>query len=141
DAHFNSPTLPVFMDDLDVEVRAVNNRLTIDGAFTSGDGKGRLTGDGVIDEDWQVNVRLQGDNIPVVQAPEIDLVVQPDLNLKVQVGEIFLGGKLEVTRGLLELKPLPPSAVQVSPDVVFIDERDELLETDMPWLFRTNLTV
>src|SRR5690606_26087102 len=109
------------------------NRAVLDGSFTSGKGKGSLSGDGWLGADWYANLRLQGKDVPVVQRPEINLVVQPDLNLKAQVGEIFLGGQLEIGKGLLELKPLPPSAVEVSPDVVFIDETQPLAVNEDIW--------
>src|SRR5690606_5831762 len=139
DGHFASPTIPVGMDDLDVEVQLQENRASLTGTFASGKGRGELSGEGLIAPQWSASVRLQGTDIPVTQAPEIDLVVQPDLILKAEPGLIFLGGRLEVSRGLLEFKPLPGGAVKVSPDVVFIDERETLNMKETSWDFRSNL--
>lgn len=134
--------LPVPIDDLDLRLAIENNRAGLEGTFSSRGGRGTLSGEGLLDKDWYGDIRLQGQDIPVVRRPDLDLVVQPDLNLKIRQGQIFLGGSLVATEGLFELQPLPPGAVETSPDVVFIDQREQLEEErERPWEIGVNLTL
>src|SRR5690606_28455063 len=52
DGHFASPTIPVGMDDLDVEVQLQENRASLTGTFASGKGRGELSGEGLIAPQW-----------------------------------------------------------------------------------------
>lgn len=134
--------LPVPIDDLDLRLAIENNRAGLEGTFSSRGGRGTLSGEGLLDKDWYGDIRLRGQDIPVVRRPDLDLVVQPDLNLKIRQGQIFLGGSLVATEGLFELQPLPPGAVETSPDVVFIDQREQLEEErERPWEIGVNLTL
>src|SRR5690606_19897773 len=140
EGHLAGAALPVPIDDLEVQLSIQDNRASLDGTFRSRDGRGTLGGEGLLDKDWYVDIRLQGQDIPVVRRPDLDLVVQPDLNLKVRQGQIFLGGSLVATEGLFELQPLPPGAVETSEDVVFIDQREQVEEErGQPWRFGANL--
>lgn len=140
EGHLADASLPILIDDLDLNLAIQDNRASLDGTFRSRDGQGRLSGEGLLSKDWYAEIRLQGEDIPVVRRPDLDLVVQPDLNLKLRQGHIFLGGSLAATEGLFELQPLPPGAVETSSDVVFIDQREQVQEEqEQPWSFGANL--
>lgn len=140
-AHFASPALPLAINGMDVDVQIARNQVSLSGAFESGAGKGALAGEGYVGADWWANLKLSGQDLPLVARPEIDLVTQPALELRVRPQEVFLGGQVEVSKGKLELKPLPANAVEVSRDVVFIDKRDERKVAEKPWRFNAQLTL
>lgn len=67
--------------------------------------------------------RFTGQQLPVKRGSDINLRVDTDLTLSSSDGRVDLGGLIHVTEGFLRIAKVPENSVNVSPDVVFVDER------------------
>lgn len=125
DVKIHSANLPSGIDDLDAKLVFNGQHGELDGLVRSGKGRANLTGQFTNgDTGWKAQVNLKGRNIPVVQPPDIRFMLHPDLSLTADANGINLTGLLLVNDGFLVLKPLPPDAIDISPDVEFVDERE-----------------
>ncbi len=118
----------------DIEL-AVNSTDTANGEFSGslsgGDGVINLSGtfSDLTSDNWGVNATIAGEAFQLVQIPELDLQIAPDLEIIVDANQFAILGDLVVPRLLLTLRELPPSAVDISRDVVIVDypqERPEM---------------
>src|SRR5690554_5444883 len=80
--------------------------------------------------DWQsepeIQLNISGERLPVSVEPYARVEVGPDLALSFRAGELTVSGRVNVPRGDIEIKGLPPSAVSVSEDEVIVGvEREE----------------
>ncbi|HLV77281.1 MAG TPA: translocation/assembly module TamB domain-containing protein [Marinobacter sp.] len=121
------PGLPLPMEDIVLVLEFLGNRADISGRWQSNDrSQGQLAGF----VDWQrepeVQLNISGERLPVTVDPYARLEVGPDLALSFRAGELTVSGRVNVPRGDIEIKGLPPSAVSVSEDEVIVGvEREE----------------
>lgn len=74
----------------------------------------------------QFDINLKGKRLPLTLEPYARLEVGPDLDIAFKAGELSVSGRVEVPRGDIEIKSVPPSAVSVSEDEVIVGvEREE----------------
>ncbi|MCP5774090.1 hypothetical protein NL389_30170, partial [Klebsiella pneumoniae] len=81
DASISMISLPVNLTNVQLYSSIRQNSASINGAFNSGRGVGKLTGSVDWKGDPRVQLKLQGDNLLIRQAPLITAVVTPDLTL------------------------------------------------------------
>ncbi len=67
--------------------------------------------------------RLTGQQLPLKQGSDINLRLDTDLTLNSTDGRVDLGGLIHVKEGFLRVAKLPENSVDVSKDVIFVDER------------------
>lgn len=130
DVKVQSAGIPAAIDDLDAQLVFTGERGELTGRLKSGKGRAQLHGDFALAEaGWQARVNLKGRDIPVVQPPDIRFMLHPDLTLLADSKGVNLQGSVLVNSGFLVIKPLPPDAIGVSPDVEFVDDRGGRLHT------------
>ncbi|MGB5623343.1 MAG: translocation/assembly module TamB domain-containing protein, partial [Gammaproteobacteria bacterium] len=89
----------------------------------SGEGILNVTGTAdLLAKPVQLEIKLVGDDLQVLNLPEARLFASPDLALTMQGKRLDLVGQIAVPRGSIEPKQLPTSAVSVSKDQVIVDE-------------------
>ncbi len=139
-------SLPVNLTNVQLYSSVRQNTASINGAFNSGRGVGKLTGN----VDWKgeprVQLHLQGDNLLVRQAPLITAVVTPDLKLDLypMLKRLSLNGSVEVPRALISMPEASQPVVNVSSDVRVVHEgQDQLaiLKAARPWDIRADIAV
>jgi translocation and assembly module TamB len=83
-----------------------------------GDGLAQMTGDfKLLGGKPRANFHLDGENLTLVDSPKLFLQASPDLRLKLEGGQLDIGGKLTVPKARIEPIDLG-NAVRSSPDVV-----------------------
>lgn len=126
DGHISGPELPVSLEELEVEVDINGQRAIVDGQWSSGaQGEGSLTGTIVWAPELDVNLALEGSQLPVVVEPYADLRVSPDLQVTLANNQLRIRGKIAVPEGDITVRELPEQAVRQSPDVVIVGEETE----------------
>jgi len=122
----SGPELPVSLEDLEVEVNINGQRAVVDGQWTSGEeGTGSLTGTVVWAPELDLDLSLEGSQLPVVVQPYADLRVSPDLQLTLANNQLRVRGQIAVPEGDITVRELPDRAVRQSPDVVIVGEEQE----------------
>ncbi|OTG77678.1 hypothetical protein B9T33_15160 [Acinetobacter sp. ANC 5054] len=146
DGSISMISLPVNLTNIQLYSAVRQNHATIDGAFNSGRGVGKLTGDIDWKNEPRIQLQLKGSELLVRQAPLITAVVTPDLSLDVQPMKkrLSLSGKIDVPRALISMPEASQPVVNVSSDVRIVHEGDnqlEILKSARPWDIRADVQV
>lgn len=139
-------SLPINLTNIQLYSSIRQNTASINGAFNSGRGVGKLTGNVDWKDEPRVQLHLTGQNLLVRQAPLITAVVTPDLKLDVypMLKKLSLNGEVEVPRALISMPESTKPVVNISPDVRIVREGHDQLATlraARPWDIRADLTV
>ncbi|WLH66606.1 translocation/assembly module TamB domain-containing protein [Pseudomonas sp. FP2309] len=122
----SGPELPLSLEGLNVQALIAGESVQLNGAWRSGKaGQGSLKGR----VDWSralvVDLSLQGSQLPVTVEPYAVLEVAPDLKIGVKDDKLAISGKVQIPRGDITVRELPPSTVKVSDDTVIIGSQTE----------------
>lgn len=118
--------LPISLEGLNVQALIAGESVQLDGNWHSGKaGQGSLKGH----IDWgralAVDLSLQGSHLPVTVEPYALLEVAPDLKISLKNDKLAIAGKVQIPRGDITVRELPPSTVKVSDDTVIVGSQTE----------------
>jgi translocation and assembly module TamB len=117
--------LPVSVQGLHAEALIVGEQLQLSSNWHSGEaGEGSLSGQLAWANGLNVDLHLLGSRLPVVVEPYATLEVHPDLNIRLAEQRLAVAGKVQVPRGKIEIRQLPPSTVKVSEDAQVVGAHD-----------------
>lgn len=139
-------SLPVNLDNIQLYSSIHQNSATINGAFNSGKGVGKLTGDIDWKNDPRISLNLNGDDLLIRQAPLITAVVDTDMKLEVLPlsKRISVNGKVDVPKALISMPESTADVVNVSPDVRIVKQGQDqlaLFKATKPWDIRADIAV
>lgn len=118
--------LPVSLQDLSLRAQIAGEQIQLDGGWRSGTaGRGQIGGSITWGQALAVDVRLQGQQLPVTVEPYAELEVAPDLNIRLVDDRLAVTGKVNVPKGKITVRELPPSTVKVSDDTVIVGQQTE----------------
>jgi translocation and assembly module TamB len=122
----SGPELPISLEGLNVQALIAGESVQLDGGWHSGKaGQGSLKGH----IDWSralvVDLSLQGSQLPVTVEPYAVLEVAPDLKISLKNDKLAIVGKVQIPRGDITVRELPPSTVKVSDDTVIVGSQTE----------------
>jgi len=118
--------LPVSVQDLSLQALIAGEQVQLSGGWRSGEaGRARLTGQLTWGQVLGMDVRLQGQQLPVTVEPYATLEVSPDLSLRLIDDKLAVAGKVLVPKGNITVRELPPSTVKVSDDTVIVGHQTE----------------
>ncbi|HEK0907012.1 TPA: translocation/assembly module TamB [Pseudomonas putida] len=124
--HVSGAELPVSLEDLSLRALVAGEQIRISGDWRSGEaGRGQLAGELAWGQALAVDLRLQGQQLPVNVEPYAALEVAPDLNIRLSGDKLAVTGKVQVPKGKITVRELPPSTVKVSDDTVIIGHQTE----------------
>lgn len=115
--------LPLDIEQLALKAQFSGDQLTVNGRFHSGEqGRGELSGT----LDWRAGLSAQtqfaSQSLPITLDPYGEVSVSTQLALQLAEQRLRLSGEVQVPRGLIEIRQLPPQAVKVSEDAVRSDQ-------------------
>ena len=118
--------LPVSLEDLSLQASIAGEQVQLNGGWRSGEaGRGQLTGNLTWGQALGMDLRLQGQQLPVTVEPYATLEVAPDLTLRLIDDKLAITGKVQVPKGKITVRELPPSTVKVSDDTVIVGHQTE----------------
>ena len=122
----SGPELPVSLEGLDVQALIAGESVQLNGAWRSGKaGQGSLKGHVDWGQALVVDLNLQGTQLPVTVEPYAVLEVAPDLKISLKDDKLAIAGKVQIPRGDITVRELPPSTVKVSDDTVIVGSQTE----------------
>ncbi len=134
--------LPVSVQGLQAEALIVGERLQLTSNWHSGEaGEGSLSGQLAWANGLNVDLHLVGSRLPVVVEPYANLEVHPDLNVRLADERLSIKGKVQVPRGKIEIRQLPPSTVQVSGDAQVVGAHDPEARQAQPMAMDIDISV
>lgn len=118
--------LPVSLEGLSLQALIAGEQVQLVGDWRSGEaGRGQLRGNLTWGQALGMDLRLQGQQLPVTVEPYATLEVAPDLTLRLVDDKLAVTGKVQVPKGTITVRELPPSTVKVSDDTVIVGHQTE----------------
>lgn len=122
----SGPQLPVSFEGLNIQALIAGESVQLNGGWRSGKaGQGTVKGQ----IDWAqalaVDIALQGTQLPVTVEPYATLEVAPDLKISMKNDKLAISGKVQIPKGEITVRELPPSTVKVSDDTVIVGSQTE----------------
>lgn len=137
DAEVKIPRLGLLIDQ--ISFNAKTNKSHIDSILSARSGEGKITikSNTIFDalSDWVTNIRIQGNDFNVSQIPEAQILISPDLQLKVQKNSINVTGDIDIPYAKLEAKNISTVA-RVSDDAVIVGTNQPV---HPKWLINSNI--
>ena len=101
-----------------------HKQIDITGQLHSGKGNITLNGELSLDanQNWPVKLHVQGKNFQIINIPELQAIVSPDLVLEHGAGGAKIKGLLDIPKARIFLNELPEESKTVSDDAVVIGE-------------------
>ncbi|NMZ18588.1 translocation/assembly module TamB [Pseudomonas rhodesiae] len=122
----SGPELPISLEGLNVQALIAGESVQLNGGWRSGKaGQGSLKGQIDWGQALAVDLHLQGAQLPVTVEPYAELEVAPDLTISLKNDRLAIAGKVQIPRGDIIVRELPPSTVKVSDDTVIIGSQTE----------------
>ncbi|GAA0260277.1 translocation/assembly module TamB domain-containing protein [Pseudomonas rhodesiae] len=122
----SGPELPISLEGLNVQALIAGESVQLNGGWRSGKaGQGSLKGQIDWGQALAVDLHLQGAQLPVTVEPYAELEVAPDLTISLKNDRLAIAGKVQIPRGDITVRELPPSTVTVSDDTVIIGSQTE----------------
>ncbi|WP_419820505.1 translocation/assembly module TamB domain-containing protein [Acinetobacter sp.] len=139
-------SLPVNLNNVQIYTSIRQDVATINGAFNSGRGVGKISGSIDWKNDPHVQLRLNGDKLLIRQAPLITAIVDTDIELDALPlsKKITVKGKVDVPSALISMPESSATVVNVSPDVRIVKEGQNqlaVLKAAQPWSIRADVSV
>ncbi len=120
------PSLPTSFEQVRVAVQFNGRQADIDGQWqANGDGQGRIDGRVAWQEGVSARINVTGSQLPISYEPYAQLEMAPDIQVTFDQGNLTITGSLDIPRGRIEIRKLPPQAVSVSGDEVIVGKQQE----------------
>lgn len=121
----SGPELPTNFENVQLSLAINGETALINGGWTSGDkGQGSVSGNVAWGQAVAVNVLVKGNNLPVTVEPYAKLEVAPDLKISLNPDNtLLIAGTVNVPKGEIVVRELPPSTVKVSDDTVIVGQQ------------------
>ncbi|AQT61502.1 translocation/assembly module TamB domain-containing protein [Cellvibrio sp. PSBB023] len=109
----------------------------------SGDGRMTVVGDlnGFGSPHWRAQAFINGTDFRVVSLPQLKANLSPNIKVVADASAMHLTGDAEIPWARANIKSLPPSATQVSSDVVIVDEKYLQAQAASPFDVYSNLNL
>jgi translocation and assembly module TamB len=123
----NLPGLGLALRDIRLRAEGRGTRVVVDGSVHSGAGELRVSGDLDLDPaaSWPFDLTLQGQDIRVVQLPDIEINASPDLAVRGNLEGIDISGRIRVPWARIRVRELPATVVKVSADQAIVGDWQE----------------
>ena len=79
-------------------------------------------------ENMQFKLDIKGEDLPLLQLPEMQAWLSPDLRLSGNIHSANLQGNIQVPKAIMIFHTLPESAVQLSNDEVIVNDQKEAVK-------------
>lgn len=114
--------LPITIEQFQFMALVEGEDLNIKGHWKSGkQGAGSIRGHlNWSEEDLDMDITVQGKHLPVVVMPYAELEANTHLKLHMKDNTLFLSGSVDLPKGEIKVRDLPPSTVKPSSDVIIV---------------------
>lgn len=110
-----------------------SNRIRLNGKVQSGGGWAYLTGNIDLESlpQWQITANLTGADLEIIDTSTVQLLVSPDLSVKVMPETLDVQGDLKIPQGKVTpvISAFTQDAVRVSDDTVIVNSSEEVVST------------
>ncbi|MDN5560549.1 MAG: translocation/assembly module TamB domain-containing protein [Psychrobacter sp.] len=140
--------LPINLTNVNTDAKIRGTQATIDGTFSSGTGKGVLTGTVNWQQKLQAKLSVSGERLVITQPPLLVAEINPDIDIIVRPGDRYVDIKGAVSVPSATIRPPEASEdiITQTEDAVVLDRRligniDEVLAISKPWSINADIGV
>ena len=139
----SGPELPTSFENLQLKAHIMGETMQLDGGWTSGkQGQGTISGNVAWGQAMVVNIVLKGNQLPVTVEPYAKLEVAPDLRISLKPDNtLLIAGTVNIPKGEITVRELPPSTVKVSDDTVIVGQQTDDESGSPPMVVDMDITV
>lgn len=114
------PALGVVLQPSRLELFAQDGRIQLDGLLETGEGGLRLEGEVSRLTPWTARMRLAGQRVRIANAPRLQLLLSPELDVQLRSGRVRVRGEVGVPQARIDLERIEAGEAR-SDDVVVLD--------------------
>ena len=114
---------PNKLEHINAELQIENNQAKIIGGFSIKDNKAMLNGQLAWQDDLTMDIDLYAKQLPLVFPPQLVMKISPRLNFSLEEKTLTITGMLNVLAGSYNIEKLPQGSVDLSDDVIIIDDQ------------------
>ncbi len=135
-AHFSLTDFGVELDESRIDLLAQGRKLVIDGGLHSHGGELKLNGAVELDAErhWPLKLALKGSRFRIVQMPDIQVDISPDIRVARNAKKTQIIGKIKVDKADILLNELPEGARSASDDIIVVRKNAPPAEEQAPSL-------
>lgn len=121
--------VPLGLELTEIELKGSirdDNRIDLQSTFRAGEGAGRIfsSTDALNSLDEGIRLRVTGENLTVVNVPQVNVVANTDLELGISPGELAISGDILVPRARISPLEITSGQVSESKDVIIVASRE-----------------
>jgi translocation and assembly module TamB len=120
---------PNQLTQINSTIEIKQNQARIQGGFQIEGQQAHFTGEMSLQDTLSANIDLYAASLPLIFPPQLVAEVSPTLNLSLANDHIMLSGNIDVLAGSYNIEKLPQGSINLSDDVVFVDNQGEKLIT------------
>ena len=140
--HVSGSELPISLEGLSLRAAIAGEQVRLTGDWRSGDaGRGQLSGTVGWAQALDVDLSLRGQRLPVVVEPYAKLEMAPDLAIRMAGERLAVTGNVQVPKGAITVRQLPPSTVKLSDDTVIVGAQAQAQATKPPMAIAMDVDV
>ncbi len=128
------PAAGITVEDLRLQIHEKGEGQGMGVLVEAASGPGKIAFTGVVarkEGEWQLDGTVTGHDFAVAGRPEVDILIDPDLNVKIRDGVVLVGGKVRVPHAFVAINTVDES-VTVSRDVRIMDAGAEEKKVALP---------
>ena len=133
---------PNKLEHINAELQINNNQAKIIGDFSIKDNKATLNGQLAWQDDLTMDIDLYAKQLPLVFPPQLVMKISPKLNFSLKEKALTITGMLTILEGSYNIDKLPQGSVDLSDDVIIIDEHGkEVFKEKSGLAIKTNVSI
>lgn len=133
---------PNKLEHINADLQIDNNQAKVLGDFSIKDNKATLNGLLAWQDDLTMDIDLDAKQLPLVFPPQLVMKISPKLNFSIKDKALTITGMLNVLAGSYNIEKLPQGSVDLSDDVIIInDQGKEVFKEKSGLAITTNVSI
>ena len=132
---------PLPIENISLIANFNNTKATVDGTFAIEQKKAELKSTVDWSDAFKVNANFITNELPVLYPPNLEAKVSSNINANLENNTLTLSGNLDLLSGNLTLEKLPEDSVDISDDVVFVDNSGVEITQSQKLAIKTDLDI
>jgi translocation and assembly module TamB len=106
-----------------INIDLLGDNANVNGAFNVNEDTATIEGTATWLNEKLLNLNVSSDQLSILVPPQIEATIAPNINIKLSKESLNFLGQVHVLDGLLEINKLPEGSVELSKDVIFVDNQ------------------
>jgi len=132
---------PTLVDDVKIQLDLLGKKADIKGTFAVGNDTGYIEGDAAWEHERTLDLAINAEQLSFLIPPQVKATIAPKLHASLTKNNLHITGKVDVIKGELEVTELPEGSVELTNDVIFVNEQGDKIIKDTPFNITSDIEV